>query len=83
MDPEEERIIVDIQCMPGFNPKVPNGADSVSRGLVSVDLTINKYAGVNKVVCSKHGAMNAVSQDCRIWRCLTCNEGAYVVKGTA
>ena len=63
--------IVDIGNMPGYNPKVTNGIDSVSKGKVSWDPH-------QKAVCKNHGAMNAVSMDRRIWRCLTCHEGLYV-----
>ena len=65
--------IVDIRDMPGYNPKVPNGSDSVTRGLV-------RWDDVQRAVCATHGAMNCVSQDRRIWRCLTCHAGAYVVE---
>ena len=73
-----ETMILDLQEMPNFNPNVPNGADSVTAGLVYENLVPNKYGGVSVVECVRHGAMNAVSQDRTIWRCLACNEGAYV-----
>lgn len=70
--------IIDIDQMPGYNSTVSNGKNSVSLGLVELDLKINKYGGINKVICIVHGAMNCVSKDTKIWRCLSCNEGAYV-----
>ena len=63
--------IIDIRDMPGFNPAVPNGADSVSQGKVI-------WFPGQKAWCIKHGAMNCVSENQRIWRCLMCHEGCYV-----
>jgi hypothetical protein len=63
--------IVDIKNMPNFNPVVKNGIESVSQGKV---IWIDK----NLVTCVKHGAMLCVTEDRRIWRCPTCNEGAYI-----
>jgi len=62
--------IVDLKDMPGFNPEVKNGSDSVSKGLV--------YLNGLYPSCTKHGAMNKVSKD-GIWRCvqLGCNNGCY------
>lgn len=66
-----EVIITDIANMPDYNPKVPNGARSVSEGKVL-------WMSGQKAYCVKHGAMNCVSESRRIWRCLTCHEGLYV-----
>lgn len=57
--------------MPGYNPVVKNGAESVSLGKVI-------WTEKNKVTCMVHGAMLCVTEDRRIWRCPACNEGAYV-----
>ena len=64
-------IYVDIKEMPNYNSAVVNTDDSVSRHAVI-------RMGSQKAWCIKHGAMNCVSQDRRIWRCLTCREGCYV-----
>ncbi len=64
-------FIVDISEMPNYNPKVPNGANSVSEGKVF-------WTDKNKVTCKEHGACLCVSPDRKIWRCATCNEGAYL-----
>ena len=63
--------IIDIQDMPGYNPKVPNGRDSVSQHRVFWFITYKAW-------CKIHGAMNCVSENRRIWRCLTCHEGCYI-----
>lgn len=65
--------IVNIREMPGYNSSIINGINSVSQGLVWWD-------GENKATCIYHGAMNCVSQDRKIWRCLMCNEGCYVLQ---
>jgi len=68
--------IYDLKQMPGFNPEVTNGTDSVSSGLVS----LKKWDNVGVYPsCKIHGAMNKVSPD-GIWRCvqLGCNNGCYV-----
>ena len=73
--------ITDIKDMPGFNPEVKNGTDSVSTGQV--------FYGKNNwmpdwalptVCCKDHGAMLCVSEDRKLYRCPACNAGAYVVK---
>jgi len=33
------------------------------------------------MICPKHGAMNCVSQDLRVWRCLACGIGCVVERG--
>ena len=62
--------IHDIKDMPRYNLAVPNQNDSVSRDCV--------LEAFNTFWCRKHGAMNCVSQDRKIWRCLTCHEGLYI-----
>lgn len=64
-------LLHDIKDMPNYNPKVPNGNDSVSTGKIYWD-------DQSLVTCIKHGACNAVNPTRTIWRCLTCHEGAYV-----
>ncbi len=64
-------ILKDLKEMPGFNTTVPNGIDSVSKGLVF-------WTDNNKVTCHKHGAMLCVSEDRKIWRCPACNVGGYL-----
>ncbi len=59
--------ITDIKDMPGFNPAIANGSDSVSTGRV-----------ILTVSCATHGAMNKMSPH-GIWRCVACNVGAYEV----
>ncbi len=61
----------DIKDMPNFKQSVTNGLDSVSSGKVF-------FTKENLVTCLTHGAMLCVSENRRIWRCPTCNEGAYV-----
>jgi hypothetical protein len=68
---EEPIRIIDIADMPHFNPVVKNGIHSVSKR--KIFWTSNNY-----VTCKEHGARLCVSKDRRIWRCPTCNEGAYV-----
>ena len=63
--------IIDIRDMPNYNPTVPNGNDSVSQNKVI-------WTSSQKAFCKSHGAMNCVSQNRKIWRCLTCHEGCYV-----
>jgi hypothetical protein len=63
--------IVDIKQMPGFNPTVQNGIESVSKAKVI-------WTDTNLVTCLEHGAMLCISENRRLWRCPTCNEGAYV-----
>ena len=71
--PKFAAFIVDIRNMPNYSEAVPNGAESVSAKRVSLD-------GNGYPICWSHGAMNGVSQDRRLWRCLTCHEGCYVTK---
>lgn len=65
--------------MPEFNSKAGNhGISSVTNGKVY-------WTNENKVTCHRHGAMNKMSPD-GIWRCIMCNEGAYLpqfdIRGT-
>lgn len=63
--------ILDIEKMPDYNSKVKNGANSVSQNIIY-------WTDRNKVTCREHGACLCVSPDRKIWRCATCNEGAYL-----
>jgi hypothetical protein len=69
-------MILDLAEMPGTDPdKVgSHGLHSVSGGKV-------RWDPEQKAVCAKHGAINCVSQDRRIWRCVhafpSCREGCY------
>jgi hypothetical protein len=71
-------MISDIETMPGFDPKVPNGAKSVSAGLIYRGLPASGN-GLETVCCAAHGAVLCVaSNDAgKIWRCPACNEGAF------
>ena len=72
----------DIRSMPGFNPQVPNGADSVSSGLVYFGQPKHETSELSlpTVCCVEHGAMLCVAKHEAgvLWRCPTCNEGAFV-----
>lgn len=83
--------LIDIKDMPGFNPMVTNGLDNVSKGEVYFGICrVGQYNGFREwslptIVCDTHGAMLCValtkSEDKnmieKIWRCPTCNKGAY------
>jgi hypothetical protein len=64
--------LIDIKDMPDFNPLVKNGLTSVSEGKIF-------WTDNNKVTCKEHGACLCLNSDRSIWRCQTCNEGAYVI----
>ena len=66
-----KKRLFDIKDMPNFNPVATNGIDSVSKRRVF-------WTKKNLVTCRKHGAMLCVSESRTIWRCPTCNEGAYM-----
>jgi hypothetical protein len=57
--------------MPEFNSIVKNGLTSVSEGKIF-------WTDNNLVTCKEHGACLCLNKDRSIWRCPTCNEGAYV-----
>lgn len=69
---KKNRRFVDLQEMPGFNPSVPNGRDSVSRGVVFTKV----IDGIPYPYHVKYGALLKVSPD-GIWRCPVTNEGCY------
>lgn len=69
-----EPTLLDLADMPSWNPRAgAHGLHSVSEDKVFWD-------GPNKVACRQHGAMLAVNPDCTIWRCIACNEGAFLVR---
>jgi len=72
--------IIDIGKMPRFNAEVMNGTDSVSKGKVFYGKNdwMPDFA-LETVCCEEHGAMLCFpfSEEGRIWRCPTCNEGAF------
>lgn len=66
--------LYDLREMPNWNPSTGGHAlTSVTEGRV-------RWHPANKVTCVDHGAMNAVNEDCTIWRCLAfgCYTAAYV-----
>lgn len=72
-------ILTDIKNMPDFNSSVPNGTDSVSKGLVFYGRNPDQ-GGLATVSCTRHGAILCVAvhpNGAKIWRCPACNEGAY------
>lgn len=72
--------VIDLKEMPGANPSVPNGMDSVSGGLVFWRQGPGPLFGTEQSGpwCAAHGAMNRMSHD-GIYRCPTCHVGCYLV----
>jgi hypothetical protein len=64
--------LIDIRDMPNFNPIVKNGLISVSEGKIF-------WTENNKVTCKEHGACLCLNIERTLWRCPTCNEGAFVI----
>ena len=70
-------VLLDQVEMPGYNPAANAGRGDwglrdVSSGAV--------YAHERDVVaCVEHGAMNSVSPNRTLWRCLACGRAAYRV----
>lgn len=67
----------DLIEQPDFDPSTQNNRGDwslrdVSAGTVTAD-------SQGKPQCAFHGAMNAVSPDRTLWRCLTCARATYVV----
>ncbi len=71
--------IVDIRDMPDWKPSKGDHGD---RGIASVSEGKIYWDPDQKAMCRKHGAINCVSTDRRIWRCIhsfpSCGEGCYV-----
>lgn len=68
--------LVDIANSPNFNPSTNSGRGDwslhdVSNGNVSLD------DWWQKPECIDHGAINCVSKDLTIWRCIECGRGAF------
>lgn len=68
--------IVDMVDSPEFNMETNSGRGEwslrdVSTHKVSLDDVWNKPS------CTEHGAMNCVSSDRSIWRCLNCGRSCY------
>lgn len=68
--------IIDMAASPNFNPDTNKNRDDwslydVSNNEVYLD---EKW---NKPNCIEHKAMNCVSPDRAIWRCLTCSRSCY------
>lgn len=73
-------VLMDIADMPGFNVDGPqNGIRSVSAGLVEFGAEPRYWRSIPTARCVRHGACNCVARTKtgRIYRCPTCNEGAY------
>lgn len=66
-------IIVDIKDMPGYNPSVKNGIDSVTTNKVYPSSIIDGHP-----YCVRHDSLLKVSRD-GIWRCGEphCSNGCY------
>ena len=70
--------IVDIKDMPGYNPEVKNGVDSVSTNKVFLRLSLSNMKRYPE--CIRHGNLLKVSKD-GIWRCgeRHCSNGCYQI----
>lgn len=75
-------ILKDIKEMPGFNSEVKNGISSVSEDKVFWGKLESDKVGLDTVTCREHGACLcvAVTKQGRLYRCPTCNQGAFVIK---
>ncbi len=69
--------LLNVEAMPNRDPSVQNGLRSVTEGKVTVG--IPSSGGLQTIMCVKHGAMLRVGE--KLWRCPTCNEGAYTPDG--
>lgn len=70
--------IVDMAASPDFNPETNKGRGDwslydVSTEQVFLDRTWRKPS------CIEHGAMNCVSADRTIWRCVNCGRSCFDV----
>jgi hypothetical protein len=74
-------VLLDIADMPGFNVDGPqNGIRSVTSGLIEWGTEDWSSYSIPTVRCTRHGATNCVAKLAdggSLWRCPTCNEGAY------
>lgn len=75
--------IAEMPVLPGGKPPT-NGLHSVSEGIARYGYVASWpwTRQVRTVTCEQHGAMNcvAVMDHGKLWRCLTCNQGAYAPK---
>lgn len=68
--------IIDMIDSPNYNPETnKNRADWSLRDVSTNQVFLNP--DWNKPDCKDHGAMNCVSADKTIWRCLMCARSAY------
>lgn len=72
---EMPKRLMDLADMPEKDMAVTNNTRDVSSGKVFWG-----RAGLMTICCKEHGAMNSVSKNRAIWRCLECNVGAYIPK---
>lgn len=86
------RRFIDIEHMPGYNPKVINGVSSIRMGLVEIK-TIRLHHAMRESAlgtsgiprdypyCHRHGAMLRVSKE-GIYRCgeLGCDVGCFLIE---
>lgn len=73
--------LVDIRDMPNFN-EASNALGKEQRDVSNGKVFFGRLPwmseiAIDTVCCSDHGAMNLVNPEKTIWRCLTCNVGAY------
>lgn len=75
-DDEMISAIHDLINMPDFNWDTQKGrGDWSTRDVSNGDVTLDTVWG--KPQCVEHGAMNAVTPDRSIWRCLCCGRACY------
>lgn len=68
--------IIDMIDSPDYNPTTnQNRGDWSLRDVSTQQVTLDEVW--NKPECIEHGAMNCVSPDRSIWRCLTCARSAF------
>lgn len=73
--------LIDIRDMPHFN-EASNALGKAQRDVSAGNVFFGRLPwmsddALDTVCCAEHGAMNLVNPDKTIWRCLTCNAGAY------
>jgi hypothetical protein len=71
------RLLLNVEEMPNRDPAVVNGLRSVTDGAVRWGRP--RLGGMETVICMRHGAMLRVGE--KLWRCPTCNVGAYTPDG--
>lgn len=68
--------IVDMASSPNFNPATNKDREEWSLYDVS-NKEVDVDPNTNTPRCIDHNAMNCVSPDRTIWRCLTCSRSCY------